>query len=604
MANVASALKTLIAVSEESTYGVKPADNGDAFKFGRVSLSLSTDQSVIDSAEIKSSMQTSNIDRGKKEVKGSLKGELAPGTYDKIFEAILRQRFNSGVVTDITLSDVSAAPQVNNLTTSGADWATAAQLDLAIGDTVQFNGFTGANAINNNLKWVVLAFAAQTMKLGCTNANRVMLADAAGELVTITNLGTLAAPKSKVISRSTIAAVADTAIFTTLAGDFTSVFAVGQTVKHIGFTGGNASNDDHAFIIRKITATELFGYYASYDLPVADAAGESVNFFKVDNISIAWTSGNALQVTGTGHITITGASFVAEGFKVHDIVQLRGNTTTATNRFRNLLITSFSSVSGGTNNRMNVVILDDDRTTVPLVVEAGISGMVITRAGKKSYIPQMNHLDQSFSIERFYSDIPASEVFTGCKFGNAKISAANSAIPTIDIDIMGQDQLNDTTQQFTLANDVSSGSSVSVLFGAIFLNGARKAVVTSWDLSIQPNLNSLDKAIGSEVAVGITPGIYKVSGSMTAYFQDTVDRDIFLAKTEHALVLVLRVTDSYNAKFLAFQMPRVIYNSANTTEEVKGNTITLPFTAYENPNGDDANSAVKLQSMISIQSYT
>lgn len=600
--SIANALNTKIAVSEESTYGVKPANNGDAFTFGRVSLSLSTEQNVIDSAEIKESMQTSNIDRGMKGIKGSLKGELAPGTYDKPLEAILRQRFNSGVVTDITLSDVSAAVMVNNLTTSGADWSTAGQLDLAKGDIIQFNGFTGANSVNNNLKWVVLAFAAGTMKLGCTNAARVMLADAAGEAVTITNTGTAAAPKAKVIVRTTIAAVADTAIFSTVAGDFTTAFIVGNLVKHIGFTGGNAPNDDKSFIIRKITATELFGYYASYDLPIADLAGESVNFSKVDNIQINWTAANALQVTSTTQITITDTSFVAEGFKIHDVIQLRGGTT-ATNRNRNLIITAISSVSGGTNNRITFAILDSDRTLVPMVVEAGVSGLLIIRVGKKSFIPQKNHLDQSFSIERFYKDIPASEVFTGCKFGNAKITAGNSAIPTIDIDIMGQNVENATSQYFTLANDVSSGSSVSVLFAGIFLDGVRKGVVTSFDLSIQPNLNVLDKSIGSELTVGITAGIYKVSGSMTAYFQDTVDRDVFLNKEEHSLVLLLRVNDSYNAKFIAFQMPRVIYNSSTISEEVKGNTITLPFSAYENPTGDDGTSVSKLQSMLSIQVY-
>jgi len=230
MSSVANALNTKIAVSEESTYGVKPADNGDAFTFGRVSLTLSTDQNVIDSAEIKESMQTSNIDRGMKGIKGSLKGELAPGTYDKPLEAIMRQRFNSGVVTDITLSDVSTSAMVNNLTTSGSDWSTAGQLDLAIGDTIQFNGFTGGNAGNNNLKWVLLAFAAGTMKLACTSANKVMLADAAGESITISNLGTLAAPKTKVIVRNSVAAVADTPIFSTVGGDFTTVFANGNTI--------------------------------------------------------------------------------------------------------------------------------------------------------------------------------------------------------------------------------------------------------------------------------------------------------------------------------------------------------------------------------------
>ena len=592
---ISSALKTKISCAIESSFGVATTDKQEAFSFPRVSFSMSQDQSVIESQEIKDSMQLGNYDRGMNMVKGALKGELAPGSYDTLISAVLRQNFNTGVVTDITLSDVSSAVPVNNLTTSGASWSTSGQLDLSVGDVITFSGFTGANKSNNNLEWWVIAFSAGTMKLGCRNANKVMFADAAGELVTIKNI-----TKNKIISRNTIAAVADTAVFTTVAGDFTTVFGVGSIIKHIGFTGGAADNDDKAFVVRKITATELFGFYLDYTVPASDAAGEEVNFSKSDFVSLSWTAANEMELVSTSTLVVTGANFVSEGFKVHDVIRLSGFTT-ATNNNRNLIITSITSDSGQLNNRINFYVLDTNRSDVPMVVESGTSGAKVTRVGKKAFIPQANHLDTSFSFEKFYADISESELYKGCKINSMKISASGNAIPSIEFDIVGQKMTDDSTQYFDATQAVTPSDSVSFISGGVFVNSGLRALVTAFDVSVAANLNVLDKVIGSENTPDITAGMYKISGNMTMFFTNDVDRNIFLNSTEVALVLVLRVNDTYNSRFVAIQMPRVIYNSGAISDEVKGNIITIPFTAFENPTGDDDTGASKLKSAISVQ---
>lgn len=593
--SIASALKTKISCAIESTYGVALTDKQEAFSFPRVSFSMNQEQSVIESQEIKDSMQLGNYDRGMNMVKGSLKGELAPGSYDTLISAALRQNFNTGVVTDITLSDVSSAVAANNLTTSGGSWSTAGQLDLSVGDVISFSGFTGANKTNNNLEWLVIAFAAGTMKLGCKNAARVMFADAAGEVVTIKNI-----TKNKTISRNTIAAVADTAIFTTVAGDFTTVFSVGNIVKHVGFTGGSADNDGKGFVIRKITATELFGYYNDFTVPASDAAGEEVNFAKQDTVAISWTAANDMELVSTTTLVGTGVNFVAEGFKVHDVIRLVGFTT-ATNNGRNLIITSITSDSGQLNNRINFYVLDGNRTTVPIVVESGGSGAIVIRVGKKSFIPQVNHLDTSFTFEKWYSDISESELYKGCKINSMKIAVSGNAIPSIEFDIVGQQMTEDSTQYFDATPAATPSDSVSMISGGVFVNNALRALVTAFDVSVAANLNVLDKVIGSENTPDITAGMYKVSGNMTMFFTNDVDRNIFLNSTEVSLALVLRVSDTYNSRFVAIQMPRIIYNSGSISDEVKGNIITIPFTAFENLTGDDGTGASKLKSVISMQ---
>jgi len=592
---VASSLFEAVELKEELSFGVKDTDTDNAQLLSRVEFTPKFDQSIVESNEIKSSMQTENYARGIKAVSATLKTEAKSGAYKPLWAALLRQNFNTGVVDDITGTDISCVAPVNNLTTSGSDWTTAGQLDLAVGDTIKFTGFTGGNKGNNNRLWILLASAAGTMKLRAKSGNYVMLADAAGENVTVWNLGTTDSPKTNAITRATIAAVADTSIFQTVGGDFTVPFDVGNIVKVNGFTGGNVANDDKPFKITKLTATDIFGYYTDGTLPVSDAATESVTITKSDLVKLTYNTENDLAVATTTRLT-SSSSFIAEGFKVHDVIRLVGFPT-STNNNRNLLITSFNTAG----TQLNFKVLDDDATTVPIVVESAEANDYVYRVGSKSFIPQANHTNKSFMIEKWQSDIAQSEQYTGLRVNMAKVTVPNSGIPTVDFDFLGKDIETAQAHYYTSSNEPTESQNLDSIFGRVYVNaGVDAGCVTSFSISVSANLSALDKCVGGDVAHDIVAGVYKISGDMSIYFEDEVMRDHFLDKDEMSMVFIIKESNAYNADFLAFQMPRMVYNSSSNSGGTK-QLLTIPFTAMQNPIGDDGTDANKLKSSFSIQ---
>lgn len=592
---VGSALFTTVTFKKETAFGVKDTDTDGAILFSRLQFTPKLDQSVVLSKEIKRSMQSGNYDRGVKTVTATLSGEMEAGAHAAAWASLFRQDFNTGVVSDITGTDISATANVANLTTTGTDWTTALQLDPAVGDTIIFSGFTGTNKSNNGREWTILASAAGSLTLRPKSGRFVMFADAAGESVTVQNLGTDAAPKTNVITRTNIASVADTPIFATVAGDFTVQFVVGNLVKASGFTGGNAPNNEKPFKITKITATQLYGYYTDNSLAIDDAATESVTITASDLVKLVYASTNSLAVATTTRLT-SSTSFIAEGFKVHDVIRLRGFTT-ATNNDRNLLVTSFNTAG----TQMNFVVLDGDVTTVPMVVEAGASGDYVYRVGKKTFIPQDDHTNYSWMSERWDSSITQSEQYTGLRFGQGKITGANADIPTVSFDLMGKDLETAQAEYYTSSAEPISSKNLSVIFAKAYIDATAIGSVLSNDITVNNNNAALDKTWGSDTTADITPGVFSVKGSMQIYYQNETERDRYLNKNEMSIVFVLRDSDDYDAEFVAIQMPRIIYDSAAISDDLKASIITIPFTAIENPTGSDGVDASKLFSSISIQ---
>ena len=69
-----------ISYSEESAFGVKPEKTG-AKRLRRVTAEINLERETFESAEITPTAQTSDMRSGTDSVKGSLNGEVSPGSY-------------------------------------------------------------------------------------------------------------------------------------------------------------------------------------------------------------------------------------------------------------------------------------------------------------------------------------------------------------------------------------------------------------------------------------------------------------------------------------------------------------------------------------------
>lgn len=587
---VANNLFEQVAIKRETSFGVPDTDADNAILLNRVEFSPKFDQSITNSAEINTSMQTENYARGVKSSTATLKTEMRAGAYKEIWAALLRKDFTTSEAATYIApnsTDVAAVAHVNNLTRSSGSFVADG---FDVGDRIKFEGFTDGNKSNNGKFWYVIALAAGSMKLAPYYGGAyVMLADAAGEAITITRTsGT-----GLVITSSAIAAVADVANYTTVAGDFTTLYQAGDIIKTTGWNDSNAPNNGKPFKLTKVTATGLYGYNTDRQTVVIDDA-DSVITISLAETKMVYSSVNLLSVDLTTLNSLT--SFIAEGFKVHDVVRLSGFPR-ATNNNRNLLITNLSP-DGLT---MTFQVLDEDVTTVPMVTQSAASVGFVYRVGTKAFIPQDNHINRSFATEIWHDDNNQSELYTGMRVNMAKITVGNTGIPTVDFDFIGKDIVTAQTQHYLSSNEAVSSNNLDSIFGRVRINaGVEAGCVTSMDLTISANLSALDKCIGEDTAADIAAGIYTVSGSMQVYFEDETMRDRFLNKEEMSMVFVFRDNDDYDADFIALQLPRVVYNSATNSGGSK-QTLTIPFTAFQNPTGFDGAETDKIKSTFSIQ---
>lgn len=302
-------------------------------------------------------------------------------------------------------------------------------------------------------------------------------------------------------------------------------------------------------------------------------------------------TGATFTITASGSdyaIARAAGSYLTDGIKVGDVVRLAGAALNAANVAKNLIVLTVVAAS------ITVKVLNGSS----LVVESSKLGD-LSVVGKKTYIPTSGHTDQSFTVEQFYSDVPASEVFVGCKVASASVSLPSSGFSTTDFSFTGKDLAQTgTTRYFTSPTAAGATAGLAAVNGALIFDGAVVAMLTSLDFSINRELNALG-VVGSNSAVDINTGRITVTGSFNAYFTDGTYRDKFVNEVEASLAVALTADNTANADILAFALPRVKVNSATKDDSTTGIVASFNFTALLNTNGGAGTNSEK--TTISIQ---
>lgn len=309
----------------------------------------------------------------------------------------------------------------------------------------------------------------------------------------------------------------------------------------------------------------------------------------------AATTGALTNITASAagpHFVRAAGSFLTDGFKVGDVVRWSGWATTATgNNANNFLITALTAT------QMTGLFLNG------AAVAAKASGDSVTCAlvGKKTWVPQTGHVNDSYTIEHFFSDIGQSEVFTGCRVSQMDIKMPATGMATIDTQFMGKDMVPSQAQYLTNPLPVSTGTSLAAVNGALSLGGAQVGLITGMNIAINANA-SKGEVIGSNTTPDIFVGPIDVTGQMTVYFSDASARDMFVNETEVSIVAAFTTNNNANADFMSFVMPRVKVGGASKDDGEKGLIMTMPYTALLNVNG--GTNANSLATTISVQDST
>jgi hypothetical protein len=290
------------------------------------------------------------------------------------------------------------------------------------------------------------------------------------------------------------------------------------------------------------------------------------------------TTGLSITIATSGSLyTVTRAtgSWITDAYQVGMVVRLTGAGFNVGNVNKNLLI-----VSVGSATVMTVLVLNGSTLTA----EGPIASATVTMVGKNTFVPASGHTDDSYTVEEFYSDVPQSEVYTGLKVTSMNVSLPASGLTTVDFSLVGKDLTQSgATQYFTSPTAQNTNGIFAAVNGAMIVNGAPVALITSADFSVNRATENAT-AVGSNSVAEIFTGRITATGNLSVYFQDGVFRDYFNNETEVSLVMGLTTNNTATADFVTFTLPRVKLGSFEKTDGELGITASSSFTALLNSN--------------------
>lgn len=291
-------------------------------------------------------------------------------------------------------------------------------------------------------------------------------------------------------------------------------------------------------------------------------------------------TGASITIAGVpGAYTITRAagSFLTDGVKIGDVVRLTAGAFSAGNLNKNFLVT------GVTATVLTGLVVN----ATTLTAEGPIASATVTVVGKKSMIPQTGHTDDSFSVEHWYPEVPASEVFSGQKVSKISIGLPPTGMATCNVEFMGKDATPANAQYFTSPTPVTTTGTMAAVNGVLRVGGTTVANVTGLSIDIVP-AQSGEPTVGSNTIAFQAAGRVLVSGQMTATFDSTALRDAFYNETEISLYAVFTADNSASADFITFSLPRMKVGGSSKDDGEKTITQTIPFQALLNNAGGAA----------------
>ena len=266
--------------------------------------------------------------------------------------------------------------------------------------------------------------------------------------------------------------------------------------------------------------------------------------------------------------------WLADDFYVGNVVRLTGAGLAPANVGNNVLIASMTATV------LTVVNLSG----TPLVAEGPIASVTATVVGKQTYAPLTGHTDDSYSVEEFYEDIGVSETYTGLKVGSMAVQLPSTGLVTCDFSFLGKNlERADTTAYFTSVTPAGTDGIFASVSGALVVNGAPVALITSMDFTVERGLEAA-QVVGSNFNADVFTGRIRVSGNMSTYFQDGTFRDYFDDEARISVVVALATGEEKDAEVVSFSMPVVKLSSNNTSDGEMGITRDHSFTALLNSN--------------------
>lgn len=188
---------------------------------------------------------------------------------------------------------------------------------------------------------------------------------------------------------------------------------------------------------------------------------------------------------------------------------------------------------------------------------------------------------RSFTIERKFGDIQAVDKpfhrFRGCEFNSMSLSISADAMVTANFAVIGRGMDTDTAEVPSSTYDAATTTSPLDSFsGALIEDGNTIAVITEISLSLENGLEPRF-VVGSKESIEPSISRSNVSGTITAFFENSALLDKFINETESSIEFSLPDGAGNELKII---IPRVKYNGGQPDVSGEGAiTLSMPFQA-------------------------
>lgn len=185
-------------------------------------------------------------------------------------------------------------------------------------------------------------------------------------------------------------------------------------------------------------------------------------------------------------------------------------------------------------------------------------------------------IETHFTVESALTDAGVYERYTGVTLGSMSINAPVDALATITFETMGKD-LALADVELGAPSDVDTGEPIATPAGSIKEGGTAIAIVTA--LECQVSLNRGERmALGEDALIGVRPGRFEVTGTVTVFVENKTLWEKYLNETETSLEAALQDPDGNE---LNIWIPALKFTGGS--HDVGGDEdvpLQLPFQAY------------------------
>jgi hypothetical protein len=276
----------------------------------------------------------------------------------------------------------------------------------------------------------------------------------------------------------------------------------------------------------------------------------------------------------TSKFTFAAGNPHTKGYRVGDVIRFT-SLSDADNNSKNFVILAM----GGTQNReLTVYPAPDDMTAD--------TSFTMTSVGKSVYIPESSHVSRKFAFEVYNTEsgVDTYRMFTECRIGGFNLSLPSTGMSTIEIPVMGRDMETASGGSAPFFGSPTAATSTGLLAavnGLVRVGGVNVGVVTGASVNYQMEMTG-PAVVGQNFVPEIFLGRSRVSGSLTAFFEDLTMVNYFKNETEVEVLLYLTASSSATADAMTVYMPRVKFGGADVSMDGEaGMSVTMPFTALK-----------------------